>query len=469
MPQSPPHKSSAPASRPANASSAPAVAWDAVQEEVVGHLQRLIQLDTTNPPGNELPLARYLEAALLAEGIETSVFEPFANRAAVVARIPGTGSQRPVMLLAHMDVVGVERERWSVDPFGGVVRDGFLYGRGAIDDKGMLAANLMTMLLLQRWLAAGAQRLSRDVVFVATSDEEASGEAGIEWLIGNHAELIDAELALNEGGRIRIVNGKPLYAAVQTSEKVSHILTVTARGPAGHGSVPLPGNAVVRLAKAVAAIGDHREPVVLLPTTRRFFEELSRVWPDEGERRAMAELVSGDAELARQGSDVLASVPAFDAVLRSGIAPTIVRGGATFNVIPGEAEAVLCVRTLPGEPLDATLRRLIDAVADDNVEITVTIRGEDAPTSDFNSPLFAAIEATVQELTPGVATVPYLSTGATDSAHLRRRGVQAFGLLPFPLEAGDERRMHGHDERIPLASLAFGTRLVFGAIHRVAA
>ena len=448
---------------------APAIAWDAVEGQTVVHLQRLIQLDTTNPPGNELPLARYLEGVLLAEGIETRVFEPFKNRAAVVARIPGSGAAKPVMLLAHMDVVGVEREHWSVDPFGGVVRDGYLYGRGAIDDKGMLAVNLMTMLLLQRWLAGGGDRLTRDVLFVATSDEEASGEAGIEWLIENHAELIDAEFVLNEGGRIRIVNGAPLYAAVQTSEKVSHILTVRARGPAGHGSVPLPGNAVVRLAKALAAIGDHREPVVLLPTTERFFERLSRVWPDEIESKAMADLASVDADLSRRGSEVLASIPAFDAVLRSGISPTIVRGGATFNVIPGEAEAVLCVRTLPGEPLDATLRRLADTVADENVEITVTIRGEDAPVSDFNSPLFTAIEATVQELLPGVATVPYLSTGATDSAHLRRRGVQAFGLLPFPLEAGDERRMHGHDERIPLASLAFGTRLVFGAVRRVAA
>lgn len=446
----------------------PAIAWDEVEGETIGHLQRLIQLDTTNPPGNELPVARYLEEVLLADGIETRVFEPFRNRAAVVARIHGSGTKKPVMLLAHMDVVGVERERWSVDPFGGVVRDGYLYGRGAIDDKGMLAANLMTMLLLQRELAGGGARLARDVLFVATSDEEASGEAGIGWLIENHPELLDAEFVLNEGGRIRIVNGAPLYTAVQTSEKVSHILTVKARGPAGHGSVPLPGNAVVRLARALTAIGDHREPVVLLPTTRRFFERLSRVWPDEVEGRAMAELVSEDTTMSQRGSDALASIPAFDAVLRSGISPTIVRGGTTFNVIPGEAEAVLCVRTLPGQPLDDTLRRLADAVADDEVGITVTVRGEDAPASDFNSPLFAAIEATVNELLPGVATVPYLSTGATDSAHLRRRGVQAFGLLPFPLEAGDERRMHGHDERIPLAALAFGTRLVFGAIHRVA-
>ncbi len=432
------------------------------------HLQRLIQVDTTNPPGNELVLARYLEEVLSSDGIETRLFEPVENRAAVVARIPGTGAARPVMLLAHMDVVGVEREQWSVDPFGGIIRDGYLYGRGAIDDKGMLAVNLMTMLLLQRRLAAGGERLSRDVVFVATSDEEAGGEYGIEWLISSHPRLIEAEFALNEGGRVRIVNGAPLYVAVQTSEKVSHLLTVTARGPAGHASVPLAGNALVRLGRALAAIGDHREPLVLLPATRRFFERLSQVWPEPAESRAMTDLVASDPERSARGSAALAAIPAFDALLRTGISPTIMRGGATPNVIPGEAEAVLCVRTLPGERLDATIGRLSEVVPDD-ISITVTARGEDSPVSDFSSPLFAAIEAAVQELIPGIATVPYLSTGTTDSAHLRRQGIQAFGLLPFPLEPGDEQRMHGHDERVPLSSLAFGTRLVFEAVRRVTA
>lgn len=469
MAPSPPLTSGPPTGGPERIPGAPRIGWAAVHEETILHLRKLIQVDTTNPPGNELVLARYLEEVLSAEGIETHLFEPARNRGAVVARIPGTGAARPVMLLAHMDVVGVEREHWSVDPFGGIVRDGHLYGRGAIDDKGMLAVNLMTMLLLQRLLAEGGERLRRDVVFVATSDEEAGGEYGIEWLLDNHPDLIQAEFALNEGGRVRVVNGAPLYVAVQTSEKVSHILTVTARGPAGHASVPLAGNAVVRLGKALAAIGNHREPVVLLPATRRFFEQLSRVWPDVTERRAMADLVSANPEYSARGSATLSAIPALDAVMRSGISPTIVRGGRTSNVIPGEAEAVLCVRTLPGEPLDATISRLSEVIADEGVEITATIRGEDAPASDFNSPLFRAIEAAVQELAPAAVTVPYLSTGATDSAHLRRRGMQAFGLLPFPLEPGDERRMHGHDERVPLSSVAFGTRLIFGAVYRVSA
>ncbi|HUF66837.1 MAG TPA: M20/M25/M40 family metallo-hydrolase [Gemmatimonadaceae bacterium] len=466
MPSSP-FPRTAPAGAPSVSTAEIHGGWQAAGEETVRHLQKLIQTDTTNPPGNELALARYLEVVLSAEGIETHLFEPFRNRAAVVARIPGTGAARPVMLLAHMDVVGVERKHWSVDPFGGIVKDGYVYGRGAIDDKGMLAVNLMTMLLLQRRLAGGGDGPTRDIVFVATSDEEAGGEYGIEWLIDKHPELIQCEFALNEGGRIRIVNGAPLYVAVQTSEKVSHLLTVTARGPAGHASVPLAGNAVLRLGRALAAIGGHREPLVLLPTTRRFFEHLSRVWPDPAESRAMMDVVSDDPGREAGGATALGSIPAFDAVLRTGISPTIVRGGATPNVIPGEAEAVLCVRTLPGEQLDATIRRLSDVVADENVEITTTARGEDSPVSDFGSPLFAAIEETAQEIFPGIVTVPYLSTGTTDSAHLRRHGVQAFGLLPFPLEPVDERRMHGHDERVPVSSLALGTRLVFETVRRV--
>jgi acetylornithine deacetylase/succinyl-diaminopimelate desuccinylase-like protein len=426
----------------------------------------MLQMDTRNPPGNEMELARYLDSVFAAEGVATHLLEPHPDRGALVARISGTGKRKPVMLLAHMDVVAVERERWTVDPFGGVIRDGYLYGRGAIDDKGMLACNLMTMLLLQRSGAAG--RLGRDVLFVATPDEEAGGTYGLQWLIDNHSELLDAEFALNEGGRLRVVDGRPLYAAIQTCEKVSHVVTATARGPSGHAAIPLPGNALGRLGRALDVIAEHREQVQLLPATRRFFAELSRVWPDPSEARAMADVVAPDQVAAAKGAAVLSEIPIFNAVLRSGISPTIVRGGTQSNVIPAEAQATLCVRTLPGDPIDGIVERLTEAVGDPNVEIAIAQRGQDAPASSFESPLFQAIEETLAVLAPGVATVPYLSTGATDSARLRRWGVEAFGLLPFPLEESDEKRMHGHDERVSLASLGFGVRLVFETIVRVA-
>ena len=445
----------------------PAPDWRAVGEEVVAHLRRLIQFDTTNPPGNELPLARYLEETLAAAGIETRLFEPAPGRAALVARLRGDGSKLPVVLMAHMDVVGVEAGRWSVDPFGGVVRDGYVYGRGAIDDKGMLAANLVTMLLLKRHVAAG-RALARDVVFVANADEEGTGALGMGWLLEHHPQLVRGEFALNEGGRTRVVGGRPLYVAVQTAEKVPHVVTLTARGPAGHASVPLRGNAVTRLGRALAAVGAWRAPTLVTPTTREFFAELSRAWPDPREARAMADVASRDPRRVRRGARTLAGIPVLDAVLRTGVSPTVVSGGMRENVIPAEATATLDVRTLPGQSIDAVVARLRAAVGDPHVRVEVTGRGEDSPPSDFRSPMFRAIADAARELDPSLAVVPYLSTGATDSARLRRWGMQAFGVLPFPMAQGDEDRMHGHDERVPVAGLLFGTRLIHGAVLRVA-
>jgi len=427
----------------------------------------MIRIDTVNPPGNELAVARYLEAVFQAESIETQLFEPVPARGALVARIRGDGSRRPVMIMAHMDVVGVERANWSVDPFGAEIRDGYLYGRGAIDDKGMLAANLETMLLLKRHVVDAGGTLSRDIIFVANSDEEAGGVFGMRWLVDNHCELIDAELVLNEGGRTRIVRGTPLYVAVQNTEKVPHLVTVRAHGPGGHAAVPLPGNAVYRLGRALAAIGSYQEPVHLTATTSEFFARLAKVWPDAGERTAMEDVTSRHQERILQGARALGAIPVFDAVLRTGISATVVSGGIRSNVIPTEATALLNIRTLPGQSIDAVVARLRDVIDDASVEVTITARGEDAPVSDFTSPMFAAIAETVKELAPGMVTVPYMSTGASDSARLRQLGMQAFGILPFPMDQDDEDRMHGNDERIPLASLDFGTRLIFGSVYRV--
>ena len=441
--------------------------WEAARQETVRHLQHIIRLNTVNPPGNELPVAQYLQGVMQAEGIETHLFEPAPGRAALVARLKGTGAKQPVLIMGHMDVVGVEREHWSVDPFAAEIKDGYLYGRGAIDDKGMITANLMTMLLLKRTVLDRGGTLARDVVFVANSDEEAGGDWGMGWLIAHHPELIRAEFALNEGGRTRIVGGKRLYVAVQNTEKVSHVVTVKAHGPGGHASVPLAGNAVFRLGRALAAIGDYRTPVHMLPTTREFFKQLSRVWPNPAERSAMADVASRDTRRIQRGARVLAKIPVFDAVIRTGISAVITEGGIRSNVIPTDASAKLNVRTLPGQSIDSVVRQLTRVVNDSLVEITVTDRGEDSPASDFGSPMFAAIAASAKALDPTLAVVPYLSTGATDSARLRIWGMQAFGVLPFPLDQGDEDRMHGNDERIPLASLEFGTKMIFGAIRRI--
>lgn len=442
--------------------------WDQVNAQTVKHLQRMIRLNTVNPPGNELPVAQYLAEQLEAAGIEVHLFEPTRGRAALVARLKGNGTRRPVILMGHMDVVGVEREKWTVDPFAGEVKDGYLYGRGAIDDKGMVAANLMTLLLLKRHVIDAGGVLSRDVIFVANSDEEAGGDWGMGWLIEHHPELVQAEFALNEGGRTRIVGGKPLYVAVQNTEKISHVVTVTARGPGGHAAIPLEGNAISRLGRALAAIGAHTEPLALTPTTREFFGQLSKAWPTGDEAKAMGDVASNDPNRQQRGAKRLSRTPVFNAVLRAGVSPVMVGGGIRSNVIPVEAMATLNVRTLPGQSVDVVVARLVKAVADPLVTFAVTERGEDAPASDFHSPMFEAMRDAVALLDPHMVVVPYLSTGATDSARLRRMGMQAFGVLPFPMNQDDEDRMHGTDERVPVTSLAFGTRLIYEAIARVA-
>jgi len=442
--------------------------WTAVRGEVVAHLQRLIQFDTTNPPGNELPVARYLADVMSEAGIAARVFEPAPGRGAVVGRLRGNGSSKPVLLLAHMDVVPAQRDQWTVDPFAGVVRDGYVYGRGAIDDKGMLAVNLVVILMLARAAAEG-ECLERDVVFVATADEETGGPWGIGWLLNACPELLDAEFAINEGGRVRVSNGRTVYVAVQTAEKVPNRLVLTARGSGGHASVPLADNAVARLGRALAVVHPRLEPARLLPVTRRFFAELGPVWPDPALGEAMADVASADPARRRAAVRALSEVPAFNALLRAGISPTMVAGGHAPNVIPTEATATLNVRTLPEQNLDDVVRRLVRRIGDEQVEVTVAARGHDAPASDFRSPMFIALRDSARELIPDLPVVPYLSTGATDSAHLRRRGVPCFGVLPFPLEPGDEQRMHGPDERVPLAALEFGTKLVYGAVRRVVA
>jgi acetylornithine deacetylase/succinyl-diaminopimelate desuccinylase-like protein len=442
--------------------------WEAADAETIARLQTIIRFETTNPPGNELPLAVYLEGALREHGIDTQLLQTTTKRAQVIGRIRGDGSKRPVILLAHMDVVGVERESWTHDPFGGEISDGYLYGRGAIDDKGMLSVNLMTMLLLKRSLDDSAEKLSRDVVFIATSDEEAGGEWGMGWLVANHPEVLDAEFAINEGGRTRVIEGGRAYLAVQAAEKISHVVTVTAHGSAGHAAIPLPDNPIFRLGGALDQLSRYREPVMLTDITRQFFARLAEIWPNAEEKNAMLDLVAGDAKQAQEGAGILSRIAVFNAVLRNGISPTVIHGGKQFNVIPDTVVATLNVRTMPGQSIDEVVQRMGAVVTQSGITIEVTHRGEEAPASDPHSAMFAAISAAAHELDPMIPVVPYLSTGVTDSARLRRLGVKAYGILPFPMRQSDEERMHGNDERVPLESLRFGLRLVFGAISRIA-
>lgn len=443
--------------------------WEGALWDCISHLQALIRIDTVNPPGREIGAARYIDDVLRGAGIPTVLLEPAPGRAVLAGRIAGTGRKRPVLLMAHMDVVGVERDRWKTNPFGGELLDGYLYGRGAIDDKGMLAVNLQAMLLIQTHVVRAGRMLDRDIIFLATSDEEAGGDYGIDWIIANRPDLVDAEFALNEGGRLRQVDGRLSYAAVQCGEKVATVVRLSASGTPGHASVPIPDNAVVRLARAVSAAGSHREPLALTPITRRFFAGLAAFWPEEALRGAMADVASGDPDRVSLGAAMLSSHPSFDAVLRNGVSPTMLNAGVRANVIPAQADATLNVRLIPGQSIDDLVARLRAAIADDAVAVTVAELGHEAPPSPDDTPMYEAIVGALGALAPGVPAVPFLSTGATDSAPLRRKGVRAYGLLPFPLSEDDEGRMHGHDERVAVSSLEFAVRLTWDILQRIAA
>jgi acetylornithine deacetylase/succinyl-diaminopimelate desuccinylase-like protein len=439
----------------------------ALAKEAQGWLVDLIKINTTNPPGNEQVAAKYIAGILEKEGITPEVLEVAPGRSAVVARLRSAALADPskaLLLVAHMDVVGVERARWTVDPFGAEIKDGYLYGRGAIDDKGMLAANLAAFIALKR----SAVRLNRDVIFLATDDEEQGGDASIKTLIAKYWDKFAAGYALNEGGRVVLKNGKVQYAAVQASEKVAVNVAVIARGPSGHGSQPTKENAVVHLAAAVAKIGTYSPPVHFTSIVRRYFEQLA-VLEDDEIGKWMRSLDTADR--GEHAQKVIADAnPMWNSIMRDSIAPTMLMAGVRNNVIPGEARANLNIRLLPGDTLDPLLGDLTKLVNDPQIRFEVQPdAGQVSTPSSLETDFYAAITKVAAQEFSGVPVLPFLSTGATDSAQLRWHNVQAYGFLPFPLTEEDTKRMHGDDERIPLASFAKGVDVMAKIVAEFAA
>jgi acetylornithine deacetylase/succinyl-diaminopimelate desuccinylase-like protein len=420
-------------------------------------LQDLIKIDTTNPPGNEQAAAKYILAVLQKDGITAEELQVAPGRSAVVARLRSSAvadPSRALLLVAHLDVVGVDRTKWTVDPFAAIIKDGYLYGRGAWDDKGMLAANLAAFVALKRANA----RLNRDVIFLATDDEEAGGEASIKTLIARYWDKFAAGFALNEGGNVVLKNGKVQYVAVQASEKVTVNVNVVARGTSGHASMPTKDNPVVHLSAAVAKIGGYTAPAHFTAIVRRYFEGLSAISDDEI-GKWMRSLDTSDR--GEHAIHVISDAnPQWNAMLRDTISPTILTAGVRANVIPAEARANLNIRLLPGDTIDALLGELAKLVNDPQVRLEVLPdAGLAAPPSSLESDFYAAIVKVAAQEFGGVPVLPYQSPWSTDSSQLRLHNVQAYGLWPFPLTEEDLKRMHGEDERIPLASFAKGIDL----------
>jgi acetylornithine deacetylase/succinyl-diaminopimelate desuccinylase-like protein len=434
----------------------------AIAREAQGWLTDLIRINTTNPPGNEQAAAKYVAGVLEKEGITPEILEIVPGRSAVVARLRSSAMADPsraLLLVAHMDVVGVDKATWSVDPFAAVIKEGYLYGRGTIDDKGMLATNLAAFIALKRANA----HLNRDVIFLATADEEAGGAASIRVLIAKYWDKFAAGYAINEGGNVILKNGKVQYVGVQASEKVAVNVVVIARGTSGHASQPTKDNPVVHLSVAIGKIGNYSAPVHFTAIVRRYFEGLAAVEDDEIAKWMRSLDTPDRGEHAQKV--VSESNPLWNSMMRDSIAPTILTAGVRENVIPAEARANLNIRLLPGDSIDALLAELTKLVNDPQIHFEIEPdAGFAAPPSSLESELYAAISKVSAQEYGGAPVLPVMSTWLTDSAQLRLHNVQAYGLYLFPLTQEDVARMHGADERIPLASFTKGvdvlTRIV---------
>jgi acetylornithine deacetylase/succinyl-diaminopimelate desuccinylase-like protein len=382
----------------------------------------------------------------------------------VIARLKGDGSAPPLLLMSHTDVVPVERAKWTQDPFGGEVVDGYMYGRGALDMKSMTALELLAVLELKR----NRVPLKRDVILMAEADEETGGENGARWVVANHPELIRAEYALNEGGGGMGINGRRYYA-VAIAEKGNPGLRLTARGRPGHGSMSHGDNAVVKLTRAIALIGERPLPAHVTPVLRWFVEGIADTQPPEV-GRALQELVDGDADAALRDP----SLPAiFQLMLppmaRNIVTPTILKAGERINVIPSEAEAICDGRVLPGW----TAQQFIEEVRQvtgigEEIEIE-PVKAVVPFEVKYPSPLMDAIKEVIGEHDPEATVVPYMLSGSSDARHVARLGTQVYGFDGSYIEdVAEALRVHGHDERIGVEVMRRASRVFYEVVERFA-
>jgi acetylornithine deacetylase/succinyl-diaminopimelate desuccinylase-like protein len=439
------------------------IQWSAEVEETVQNLSRLIQAETVNPPGNELPaillVKEYLERAGFPREMFT-ILESAPNRVNLVARLRGDGSQRPLMLSGHVDVVPVEREHWTRDPFGGEVVDGVVWGRGAMDMKGFLAMYLQIFLLLFRQKTA----LKRDVILAAIADEEAGFTHGSQFLVEKHRDLIDAEYALTEGGALTLHLGKTRLYPIQVAEKGVCWLRMQARGKPGHGSVPHADNAVFHLAQALAKI--HRAghlPVHITPTFQAMMSSAGSQISFAGRLATQALQSPGLVSLAINrmkgpGRNFL------NALTTNTVSATMLEAGSKVNVIPSSAEVALDCRLVPGQTPEDVIREII-AITGDGVEMEI-VYVSDGAAFPVDTPLYKIMEKATRKMDPGGIVIPMLMPGATDASQYRRSGMTIYGFTPgiLPPELPIMTMAHGHDERLPVSYIASGLPVLWDVV-----
>ena len=441
------------------------VGWHKLEPEILANFTALLKIDTSNPPGNETAAAKAIQVVLEREGIPCQLFALDPARANLVARIKGTGAKRPLLLMGHTDVVGVQREKWSFDPFAAINRNGVIYARGSRDDKPHVIAGMMTLLLLKRMKV----KLDRDVIFLAEAGEEGTSTFGIDYMVKEHWPEIDAEFAMAEGGSIVEQNGKPHHVLISTTEKSPQRVRLVAHGPAGHASRPELTNAVVHLAEAVAKAGNWQTPMRLNETTRMYFQRLAEISAPEAAARYRD--ILNPAKAAAVDRYFRKEEAGHYSILRTSVVPTIVNIGFRANVIPSEGDAMLDVRALPDEDMPkffAELRRVINDPAIEVIPPKVNARPV-APPSRIDTEMFKVFEGVARRMF-NVPTLPNMMTGATDNAQLRAKGVQAYGTGPLvSAEEGPLGGAHTDDEHIPVQSLMALMEFTWNAVVGVAA
>jgi len=442
----------------------PAFDYDQLRDETAQRLSEYLRINTSNPPGNELATARWLKEVLAREGIEGQILdttEVGAGRANFYARLKGTGPGKAIALVHHMDVVPASRANGAVDPSAGLIKDGYVWGRGALDMKGHGIVQLMTFIAIKR---AGIP-LRRDLIYIANADEE-SGGLGSRTFISRHPELIkDVEYLLTESGGSRIENGKVRWYGMNVGEKRVYWQKLVVRGKASHGSRPTPYNPVPRLARILARLGDWQTPLRVTPAVNRYFKAQAQA--ETGERHRWLTDAAG-ALKTRRGRAWLLSDPDRNALLRNTISPTVLVGSNKTNTIPPEASAELDIRLLPDQDTLAFRRELLRVIADTG--ITLTLIGDMAPrfSAPLDTEMSRAIQKTAARLLPGVPFATTVSTGATDRPYYAGAGLICYGVDPFLVDVEEGRRgVHGNDERVSIENLGFGLRLYSGVLEEM--
>ncbi|MDA0364461.1 MAG: M20/M25/M40 family metallo-hydrolase [Chloroflexi bacterium] len=431
----------------------PTLNWDALTDEAVELLSAYLRVDTVNPPGNESRAADWLADILDREGIPQERYDPGDGRETLVARLPGDGSRgKPLILLNHTDVVPFERSHWTEDPLGGAIKDGFIWGRGAIDMKGMGIMELISFVLHRRHNLP----LRRELIFMAVADEEAGSAYGVEFLARAHPELLDCDFVINEGGSgsSETLGKQRPVMSIGVSEKGPLWLTLRARGRPGHGSVPHDDNAADRLVRALQRIQDWERPLMPAPEVREYFAQLHAA--------GILDAEPTDAVLER----IAHEHPRYQSVQSNSISLTQLNAGVKHNVIPAEASATLDIRLVPGYDPDEFLDQITRVIADERVAIEQVFTSS-TPPSRLDTELYAVMTQAAKSAIEDVVVVPGVSTGFTDSRVFRRLGVPAYGFVPWLLGPDEQGRAHGNDERVSIENLRLGMQILHTAVRGI--